>query len=140
MPDPDVVRRAFLLDHAPAIPPPGELIGPGVLPRQEFPPMRVLPPRFEPPAIRAVVAGSREPDVVRRASIEVASLLDAFRNFARALAAAVRSIVETFQRAFPAPLLVEFAAGAKHYRRMEAHRHRTAGRPRSRMRPGRRRR
>lgn len=130
----DVVRRAFLLDADPPHVRPPRPLPPLELhvDLEPLPAMHVVPPRFEPPQI--------DREQFERAASIVADVHAALVTFAQALLGAVRSIVETFQRAFPAPLLVEFAQGAKYVRRMEAHRHRTAGRPRSRMRPGRSRR
>lgn len=120
MPDDDIVRRAFLLDHSPP-----------ALPPVKLQPIRVIPPRFEPPVLTIT------PEQAQHVRSTCEQIIEAFRSFARALGEAMRAVVEQFQRAFPAALLVELAEAARYERRMEAHWHRTAGRPRSRRRPGR---
>jgi hypothetical protein len=117
------VRRAFLLDHPPPL---------------RTSPLRPVVPR---PIVVSVEPVRIEPEQVEHMASIVQQLHAALVSFATVLCDVVRGIVETFRRAFPAGLsLVEFEDAARYVRRMDAHWHRTAGRPRSRMRPGRRRR
>lgn len=76
-------------------------------------------------------------DQARALAHALQPVVDAFREWARSFVAALGDVAAAFRRLFPAPLLLELSAAAKYERRMEAHWHRTAGRPRSRRRPGR---
>lgn len=98
-----------------------------------LPPLRLAPlPAFLPPDRLDEIAHVREANRV------MAQLVDAFAPLCRALADVVRQLIEAFQRIAPALLLVVNDEGARYARRMDAHWHRTAGRPRSRRRRGRR--
>lgn len=97
-----------------------------------LPPLRLAPlPAFIPPDRLDEIAH------VRQTVGWVQEVIDAFAPLCRAMAEAVRQIIEAFHRIAPALLLVVNDEGARYARRMEAHYHRTAGRPRSRRRPGR---
>lgn len=97
------------------------------LPRQEW----------APPSMRVIDLTIAEPVEVRSWLDRVGDVL---RSIARAVRAFLDAVLEAWRVAMPVLLLVnaDLAERARYGRRMEAHYHRTAGRARSRRRPGRR--